>query len=334
MVMVVGETSMELDQCFQMNMEGVSLKEWKDIPVELLMRILPVTPLLMIGMSLLLLVFALAGEMPSLLVSLVSVSLVFFFCFVKCNNNMNSLVLSLAPKFVKLQTLILRHDKPQLEDNAVEAIAIHCHELQELDLSKSLRLTDRSLYSLAHGCPNLTKLNLSGCTSFSDKAIAYLTSPVRLVAAGFGVSSGGSVNEDKCVQAIGNNCNQMQSLNLGRCEKISDDGVLSLAYGCPDLRTLDLCGCVLITGLYYCRNITDRAMYPLAQSGLRRAEESQHQPMHCAYTFGGSSGFRYVSCSSHVFRKTFACDERVFELNVCALCLYPSVLIAWFLSAH
>ncbi|CAN6824164.1 unnamed protein product [Brassica oleracea] len=137
MVMVVGETSMELDQCFQMNMEGVSLKEWKDIPIELLMRILP------------------------------------------CNNNMNSLVLSLAPKFVKLQTLILRQDKPQLEDNAVEAIAIHRHELQELDLSKSLRLTDRSLYSLAHGCPNLTKLNLSGCTSFSDKAIAYLTRSCR-----------------------------------------------------------------------------------------------------------------------------------------------------------
>ncbi|CAN6824104.1 unnamed protein product [Brassica oleracea] len=135
--MVVGETSMELDQCFQTNMEGVSLKEWKDIPVELLMRILP------------------------------------------CNNNMNSLVLSLAPKFVKLQTLILRQDKPQLEDNAVEAIAIHCHELQELDISKSLRLTDRSLYSLAHGCPNLTKLNLSGCISFSDKAIAYLTRSCR-----------------------------------------------------------------------------------------------------------------------------------------------------------
>lgn len=88
---------------------------------------------------------------------------------------MNSLVLSLAPKFVKLQTLILRQDKPQLEDGAVEAIANHCHELEELDLSKSLKLTDRSLYALAHGCPNLTKLNLSGCTSFSDTAIAYLT---------------------------------------------------------------------------------------------------------------------------------------------------------------
>ncbi|KAG2257293.1 hypothetical protein Bca52824_076587 [Brassica carinata] len=49
---------------------------------------------------------------------------------------MNSLVLSLAPKFVNLQTFILRQDKPELEDNAVEAIENHCHELQELDLSK------------------------------------------------------------------------------------------------------------------------------------------------------------------------------------------------------
>lgn len=36
-----GEASMELDQCFQkMKMEGISIKEWRDIPVELLMRIL------------------------------------------------------------------------------------------------------------------------------------------------------------------------------------------------------------------------------------------------------------------------------------------------------
>nr|BAC42507.1 unknown protein [Arabidopsis thaliana] len=65
---------------------------------------------------------------------------------------------------------------------------------------------------------------------------------------------------------------------------------MSLAYGCPDLRTLDLCSCVLITdesvvalanrcihlrslGLYYCRNITDRAMYSLAQSGVKNKHE-------------------------------------------------------------
>ena len=54
---------------------------------------------------------------------------------------------------------------------------------------------------------------------------------------------------DGSLQAIGYNCNQLQSLNLGWCEKVSDVGVMSLAYGCPDLRALDLCGCLLITGI-------------------------------------------------------------------------------------
>lgn len=97
----------------------------------------------------------------------------------RCKRSMNDLVLSLAPKFTKLQALGLRQDAPQLHDDAVEAIAAHCHELQELDLSKSFRLTDRSLYALAHGCPDLVKLNISGCTGFSDSALGYLTGCCR-----------------------------------------------------------------------------------------------------------------------------------------------------------
>ena len=73
---------------------------------------------------------------------------------------MNSLVLSLAPKFINLQTLILRQDKPELEDNAVDAIENHCHELQELDLSKSLKLSDRSLYALSHSWFLIKKLKI------------------------------------------------------------------------------------------------------------------------------------------------------------------------------
>lgn len=92
---------------------------------------------------------------------------------------MNNLVISLAPKFTKLKSLNLRQDKPQLEDNAIDVIANYCHDLQDLDLSKSFKLTDRSMYALAHGCPNLTKLNVSGCTAFSDDALGYLTNFCR-----------------------------------------------------------------------------------------------------------------------------------------------------------
>jgi F-box and leucine-rich repeat protein 1 (S-phase kinase-associated protein 2) len=84
-------------------------------------------------------------------------------------------MISLAPKFTKLQVLTLRQNKAQLEDSAVEAVANYCHDLLELDLSRSCRLSDRSLYALAHGCPQLTRLNISGCSNFSDTALIYLT---------------------------------------------------------------------------------------------------------------------------------------------------------------
>lgn len=113
---------------------------------------------------------------------------------------MNNLVLSLAPKFTKLQVLTLRQDILQLEDNAVETIANFCHELQDLDLSKSFKLSDRSLHALAHGCPNLTKLNISGCSAFSDEALIYLT----------------------------NFCHNFKSLNLCGCVRAASDNALQV----------------------------------------------------------------------------------------------------------
>lgn len=126
---------------------------------------------------------------------------------------MNSLALSLVPKFTKLQTLVLRQDTPQLQDDAVEKIASHCNDLQELDLSKSFRLTDRSLYAIAHGCPNLVKLNISGCSAFSDTALGYLT--------GF--------------------CRKLKILNLCGCVRAASDRALKVIMNKTDGTYLLIC---------------------------------------------------------------------------------------------
>ncbi|KAJ6709256.1 F-BOX SKP2A-LIKE PROTEIN [Salix koriyanagi] len=254
---------------------GLVITEWKDIPMELLLRIVSLvddrTMIMASGVC--------SGWRDAICSGLTHL------CLSWCKNNMNNLVLSLAPKFTKLQTLVLRQDKPQLEDNAVETISSHCHDLQDLDLSKSLKLSDLSLYALAHGFPNLTKLNISGCTAFSDVSLEYLTEFCRKLKI---LNLCGCVKgaTDRALQAIGRNCSQLQSLNLGWCENVGDVGVRSLAYGCPDLRTLDLCSCVCITDdsvialanscphlgslcLYYCRNITDRAMYSLVENRMK-----------------------------------------------------------------
>ncbi|XP_057973686.1 F-box protein SKP2A-like [Malania oleifera] len=256
-------------------MQGGAITEWKDIPMELLLRIVSMID----DRSVVSVSGVCSGWRDAICLGLTHLSLSW------CKNNMNNLVLSLAPKWTKLQGLNLRQDKPQLEDIAVETIANYCHDLQELDLSKSFKLTDCSLRVLAHGCPNLIKLNISGCSAFSDDALQYLTEFCRKLKY---LNLCGCVKavSNEALQAIGRNCSQLQSLNLGWCERVSDDGVMSLAKGCPDLRALDLCGCVLITdisvialanrclhlrslGLYYCQNITDTAMYSLAHSRVK-----------------------------------------------------------------
>lgn len=285
MVIEEGLRSEDLDTCFKKlmvfgggdfeKMDGEMTAKWNDIPMELLLRILSLvddqTVIKASGVC--------SGWREAICLGLTRLSLSW------CKNNMNDLVLELVPKLTRLQTLILRQDKTQLEDNAVETIANFCHDLRELDLSKSFKLTDRSLYALAHGCPNLTKLNISGCSSFSDNALAYLTSFCKKLKS---LNLCGCVKAatDKALQSIAYNCSELQILNLGWCENVEDLGVTSLAYGCPDLKALDLCGCVLITdesvialangcphlcslGLYFCQNITDRAMYSLAQSKVK-----------------------------------------------------------------
>lgn len=249
--------------------------EWKDIPMELLLRIVS----LLDDRTVIIVSAVCTGWRDAIFRGITHFSLSW------CKNNMNSLVVSLAPKFTNLRVLILRQDKPQLVDTAVEMVANNCHELEDVDLSKSFRLTDSSLYALAHGCPNLSKLNISGCSAFSDTALAYLTdfcTKLRIL----NLCGCVKAASDKALKAIGYNCSQLEVLNLGWCENVGDEGVMCLAYGCPDLRALDLCGCVLITdesvialanncfhlqslGLYYCQNITDKAIYALADSRIK-----------------------------------------------------------------
>ncbi|GMI82960.1 hypothetical protein like AT1G21410 [Hibiscus trionum] len=293
--------SEELNSCFEKLMMVVT--EWKDIPMELLLRIVSLvddrTVIVASGVC--------CGWREFICLGLTQLSLSW------CKKKMNNLVLSLAPKFTKLQTLILRQENPQLEDNAVETIANFCHDLQELDLSKSFKLSDHSLYALAHGCPNLTKLNISGCTSFSDEALEYLTNFCRKLKI-LNLCGCFKAATDRALQAIGRNCNMLQSLNLGWCDNVGDIGVMSLAYGCPDLRCVDLCGCVRITDdsvialaskclrlrsldLYYCRNITDRAMYSLAHSRVKN-KPSLWQSMKDRYDEEGLRSLNISQCTA------------------------------------
>ncbi|KAL0326099.1 UNVERIFIED_CONTAM: F-box protein SKP2A [Sesamum radiatum] len=184
-----------------------------------------------------------------------------------CKKNMNNLVLSLVPKFTKLQVLILRQDTPQLQDDAVEKIATYCHDLQELDLSKSFRLTDRSLAAtdralkaIGYNCNQLQSLNLGWCDRVGDEG----------------------------VKSLAYGCPDLRALDLCGCVLITDESVIALANSCLHLRSL---------GLYYCQNITDRAMYSLAQSRVK----NKHQvwaPVKNRYEEEGLTNLNISQCTA------------------------------------
>lgn len=199
-----------------------------------------------------------------------------------CNRNISKLVQSVAPKFSGLQVCHMWNSRPYLTDQAVEALAVHCHDLRDLDLSKGTLITDDSLFALARGCGMLERLNLSGCTNTSEQGLIYLAEHCSNLN-NLNLCGCSKAATDQALLALARNCIVLQILNLGWCEKVTDVGVTGLASWCSDLRNVDLCGCLLITdrsvialadkchhlrvlGLYSCVRITDASMYSLANS--------------------------------------------------------------------
>ena len=71
----------------------------------------------------------------------------------------------------------------RMEDNAIQAIASHCHQLSRLQLTGCVRITDAAILGpnddsgrvgLAEGCPQLRRLLLRGCREITDAGMLKL----------------------------------------------------------------------------------------------------------------------------------------------------------------
>lgn len=271
--------------------DGNEDSKWKDLPMELLMRILRLVDdrTVIIGSG------VCTGWREAICIGVQELSLSW------CKLNMSKLLPSIAPKFARLQSLNLRQNQHQLDDQAVEMVAKYCHDLRALDLSNSTQLTDTSIDALARGCNHLEKLNISGCSKVTDSALIFLAAKCNRLRH-LNLCGCCPAASDRALLALAQNCCGLQSLNLGWCDRVTDVGVTGLAQGCPEMRAVDLCGCVLITdksvvalaencprlrslGLYYCQNITDTAMYSLVNSSIYGAgkENSKHKSSNIRY---------------------------------------------------
>ncbi|XP_006834465.1 PREDICTED: F-box/LRR-repeat protein 13 [Chrysochloris asiatica] len=96
----------------------------------------------------------------------------------------------------------------------------HCRNLQELNVSDCITLTDDSMKHISEGCPGVLYLNLSN-TAITNRTMRLLP----------------------------RNFPNLQNLSLAYCKKFTDKGLqyLNLGKGCHKLTYLDLSGCTQIS---------------------------------------------------------------------------------------
>ncbi|XP_012283980.1 F-box/LRR-repeat protein 7 [Orussus abietinus] len=192
--------------------------------------------------------------------------------------------------FSSLTSLVLRHSK-RINDANVTAILDNCVHLKELDLSgcssvtkaytrnvilqlqlldlsdchgvddsglmltlsrmphlvslylrRCARITDASLVAIASYCVTLRQLSVSDCMRVTDFGVRELAARLGPSLRYFSVGKCDQVS-DAGLLVVARHCYKLRYLNARGCEALSDSATLALARGCPRMRALDLGKC-------------------------------------------------------------------------------------------
>lgn len=119
----------------------------------------------------------------------------------------------------------------EIHDRSIHEIARHSRYLLEIDLDRCYKVTSASVNELLHRCPELRELRLNMCGQIDDECFA-------------------NMERDQY--------QNLRSLDLTGCSRITDESVLHIATAAPRLRTLVLAKCP---------NITDRGAVQIARLG-------------------------------------------------------------------
>uniref|UniRef100_A0A915I0V2 F-box domain-containing protein n=1 Tax=Romanomermis culicivorax TaxID=13658 RepID=A0A915I0V2_ROMCU len=94
-----------------------------------------------------------------------------------------------------------------------------CNFIEDLNLDRCKRLTDRTCTNLGRYCKRLRLLNLDCVSQTTDDGL----------------------------KALSDGCPFLSKLNVSWCHHVGDNGLSALAHGCPNLTALICKGCTLIT---------------------------------------------------------------------------------------
>ncbi|XP_058186207.1 uncharacterized protein LOC131303375 [Rhododendron vialii] len=164
-----------------------------------------------------------------------------------------------------LEILKMTHTSGQEMDTFSADYVLINYRIRHLDISKNMWLTDQMLKNFGQVCPNLQFLDVSDCSYLTNSgigevlrrcpAITQLNINGLSVSNIFGSYSDHSVVNlktlraeatqlnDKGMAMIRSRCRYLQYLDIERCCKVTDKGVMEVVRNCKRLRDVLLGGC-------------------------------------------------------------------------------------------
>ncbi|KAK4759391.1 hypothetical protein SAY87_022522 [Trapa incisa] len=124
-----------------------------------------------------------------------------------------------------------------ITNEGLSHIGRSCSKLVELDLYRSSGIAESGIVAIAQGCPSLEMINTSYCYGITDNVLVSLSKCTKLhtleCRACPHITSLG-------LAMITIGCKQLTKLDLKKCNKIDDAGMISLAHFSQNLRHINL----------------------------------------------------------------------------------------------
>jgi hypothetical protein len=160
-----------------------------------------------------------------------------------CDELSDAGIIALAQHCPQLKQLDV--SELDLTDAAMTALASSCHLLRVLTIGRNNNITDVSILAIAAGCPLLESLCIPLCGNITDDSITALARGCAHLHQLY-LGSMPAVT-DTALTALATHCGELTELWVSCCSGITDVGVLQVVEKCAQLQCITLNGCWRVT---------------------------------------------------------------------------------------
>ena len=163
-------------------------------------------------------------------------------CVGLTNKGMKSIA-SNAPNLKELSIEACNH----ITDEGIQSVAEGCRKIQKINVSSCWELSDEAVFHIAANLNRLSALNISRCSNLSDVSLQRLGSfspnieVLKMSSMSMNITSDGLCRLFRKLP-------KLKNLTLSMCsDQVDDQVVATVAVNCPELKVLDIGRCNLLT---------------------------------------------------------------------------------------